>query len=206
MTPFLPIIGIVALVIAAVVALGAVIWLVAENWDAIIAWISSSLVELGNFFTDLGEGIMNVFEAIGRFIANYFIGIANTVIDVINFIIGALNMVQFTMPDFLGGATVGINISKISRIPQMADGGTIPARDGGTLAILGEAGRPEVVMDEGKWNALIDQILSGGVAGGGPTVSIQIVQQPGESTEELVQRLEDFYELNSLKPAGYSVA
>ena len=124
------------------------------------------------------------------------------IITGINFVIQLINGIRFQLPDFLGGGRFdGFNIPTISQIPQMAAGGQVNPTKGGTLALLAEAGKPETVVDSGKMNSLIDSILSDGTGGG---TTINVYQQPGESTEELATRLYEFYEFNKTEGSvGY---
>lgn len=80
-------------------------------------------------------------------------------------------------------------------IAPMATGGTVLPKEGGTLVRLAEAGRAETVVDTGNMNALISDILSSGGTGGSV---FHIYQQPGESTEELVKRIEEYQYMNGL--------
>ena len=77
------------------------------------------------------------------------------------------------------------------RIPTLAEGGIIQARQGGTLALIGEAGRNERVepLDENglsnRDKALIDY-LSGGRGGG---MTINVYPSPGMDERELAQKV-----------------
>lgn len=154
-------------------------------WDGTIGWFQSAWTAVGDFFVDLWNGLLD-----------FFIGIYNAIKQIINDIIDMVPGGRFVVEGvggFLGN--FGINL------PFMADGGTVPARQGGTLAVLGEAGRDEVVMDKGKWNRLLDDIdRSGGVKGGNViNQEIAIYQQPGESTEELLDRLNQHMDFTGLR-------
>jgi hypothetical protein len=73
----------------------------------------------------------------------------------------------------------------------MAKGGTVYPSNGGTIVQVAEAGRAERIepldangmSDRDK--AIIDYLTNGG---GGTTI-INVYQLPGESTDELVERL-----------------
>lgn len=122
-------IGLWCIAIGGAVAAG--IWLY-KNWD----WITAGL---GSFWTDRVEP---VFSKIGGFFTGVFngaIGIfknyINTKIAMANFLIRALNRIQFTAPDWvpgLGGKQFGINIPVI---PMFAKGGFTDQP-----SIFGEAG------------------------------------------------------------------
>jgi hypothetical protein len=82
-------------------------------------------------------------------------GPINGIIGLVNSAIRALNGVSVTIPDFvpgIGGQTFGIHLPLI---PRLASGANVRARAGGTLAVLGEAGRAETVTDLGSTNRLI---------------------------------------------------
>jgi hypothetical protein len=69
----------------------------------------------------------------------------------INYVIGKWNSLQFTIPSFsilgksFGGGTIGT-----PNIPQLADGGIVKARAGGTLVNVGEGGQDEAVVPLGR--------------------------------------------------------
>lgn len=126
-------VGLIILAIAALIAVGVLLW---KNWDTIKA-------KLGEFW----KGVKDVFkEGI-----NFLIGLAeawvNIYINAINFIIGALNRIHFEIPDWvpgIGGNKYGINIPAVPTIalPRLAAGGIV---DSPTLAMIGESG-PEAVI------------------------------------------------------------
>lgn len=228
MAPFLPIIGLILLIIIAIVAVIAAVWAVWANWDKVWGLIKSITASVGDFFVDVWNGVINWFvdgwngiagwfsdlwsgvtgwfidawNGVGNFfiglwegLLNFFIGVYNTIIDLIESIPGGTATLNF-VSDF-----TGINIGKKSdlSIPRLADGGTIPARSGGTLAVLGEAGRSEVVMDSGKWNKMLDKINSGSMGGNGQQITFNITQKENESTEDLVNRINDFLDFGGLR-------
>jgi hypothetical protein len=107
--------------------------------------------------------------------------------DTIKMIFGAIG--DFFMNGFSAEAQMKVVSGEM---PMMADGGTVKARPGGTAVILGEAGKDEVVMDSGKWNQHLEQMLAGGVAsGGGDVINFNIYPRENESIEELAQQLSD---------------
>jgi hypothetical protein len=58
-------------------------------------------------------------------------------------------------PNPSGGSTTDGGGGRSSRdqayVPQLAEGGIVPARPGGTLVNIGEGGSPEAVIPLGKW-------------------------------------------------------
>lgn len=117
------------------------------------------------FFSGLWDGIKESFKTAVNFLIGLAESMANAFIDAVNWIIGALNKIQFpsfTIP--LTGVVVpafGINLSKYSNItlPRLAEGGIVTRP---TMAMIGEAG-PEAVVPLGKSSTagiIINQYLS----------------------------------------------
>lgn len=202
--PFLPLIGTVLLVVAAIAAVGAIIWLIATNWDSIVNWITEKWAGFAGWFGETFASMTEGFSNFGKTIANAFIGNVNLIIGAVNWLIDMLNGLQFTLPDWAGGYSFGgFGIPNVSEIPALAKGAVVKPVPGGTLARLAEKGKAEAVVDEGKLNGVLDGILSNGMGGNTPGVQYNIYQQPGESTEELVQRINSYNEFNALKE-GYN--
>lgn len=128
-------------------------------------------------------GIKNIFKGIWDLMVsvvktpiNLIIGAINTLIDGcvrgINAVIGALNKLSFTIPDWVpkyGGNKFGINIGTISapRIPYLASGAIIPPNRE-FLAVLGDQKRgtnietPESLLRKIMREELAKQKSSGG--------------------------------------------
>lgn len=201
--------------VAAIALLIAGIWLIADNWDAIIGGIVFGIEAFNGFIAGVFEGIMSFFVGIAKAIANFFAGSINNVFNGLNFLVSLINSLSFSLPDwFLGGATIGFNIPTLPTLPTLATGGNIAASAGGTPVIVGEGGRAETVTDLGLTNALIQNSNSlalaalggsGGGAGGDTQVNISIVQKDNENAEDLVRLLDEYFTLNSLKPAGWAI-
>ena len=139
-----------------------------EVWNGIKNFWNSKIKPIftAQWWLDLakkcGNGLIGGFEAA----INGIIGMFE---NMINWVIGGLNKISFTMPDWLGGATFGINISPVSfgrvSIPRLAEGG-FPEE--GQMFIAREAG-PEMVGNIGRRTAVVnnEQIvasIAGGVA------------------------------------------
>lgn len=176
--------------------------LLAANWTTIVAvgtqiW-GGFMNWLGGVFGGFGQGLADI----GRWIGNFFIGIVNGVIGLINIMIDALNSIKFQAPDWMGGfGFAGFGIPRVAEIPALAQGATILPTPGGTLVRTAEAGKPESVVDTGLLNrqlAASANAMENGAGNGQPSsVSYEynIYQLPGESTQELVKRIEEFKDL-----------
>ena len=103
-------------------------------WDWITGHIS---INWDSVFSGLGNAWHNVWTGI----ANFFISIWNGIITAINWVIDKLDKIHVDLPSWLGGGTIGFNISPIGTVPMLANGGDIMS-DG--QAIVGDNG-PELL-------------------------------------------------------------
>lgn len=132
----------------------------------VVAWVGDVL----EAFKPVGKGIMDAFSGVGSFFKgmingwiNLFEGFVNGVIDGINGIIDGINFIGKHGP-------IKFSIGKIGKIniPNLAEGGIIPATPGGRLVNVAEAGKAEAVIP-------LDRL--GDLGGKGQTVNIYIKQE-----------------------------
>lgn len=145
--------------------------------------IQTAFTNAWNFITRTIDGAQRVFGRIGD-------AIRDTFRAAINFIIRAWNGIEFTFPGVklrglpdIPGFTLGL-----PDIPLLAEGGIVSPTPGGTLALIGEAGRAERIEpldSEGlsKRDRAIITMLSGGQANGG--INITVNPSPGMDEVEL---------------------
>lgn len=122
-------------------------------WNA----ISGTAENLGNALKVIFQGIATFIETIFKGIINFIIRQLNKVIDAANWVIRQLNKISFSLPSWipgLGGKSFGINLSLLSHIPQLADGGIVTSP---TLALIGEAG-PEAVVPLSRMDSQMAEI------------------------------------------------
>jgi len=173
-----------AMFFAIVEAIGDFFTLIVTNIQG--AW-NTAVEDISKVAEFLGNGIESVFQSVGDFfggildgmltgIKNFvnggvsmFEGFANTVIRGMNGLIGELNKISFTVPDWvpkLGGKSFGFNVPRLGeiRIPRLAEGGIVLPQPGGVLANIAEAGQAEAVIP-------LDRL---GDFGGGDTYNITI--------------------------------
>jgi len=108
---------------------------------------------LKGFFGELWTGIKDTFKGGVNFMIGLAESWANVWIKAINFVIGALNKIQVSIPSWvpgIGGKSFGVNLSYASELslPRLAEGGIINKP---TLALIGEAG-PEAVIPLDKYH------------------------------------------------------
>lgn len=112
-------------------------------WDGIVAGLKG----LVNFSIGLAEGF------------------ANAWVNAVNFVIGALNKIQFSIPDWvpgIGGKSFGINIElmKSVSLPRLEQGGIVPGARGTAVPIIAHGG---------------EEIIPARNAGGSEGMAIEIV-------------------------------
>ena len=165
-------------------------------WDNVIRPVFSAI---GSVFGAIWDGIKKAFERAWDFITSavrgaqsIFGGVRDTIVgafrNAVNFIIRAWNNLDFTIPKVkVGSLTFGGFTIGLPDIPELAEGGVVRPTPGGTLARIGEAGRPERVepLDPdglSKRDKAIISMLSGGAAGG---ATINVYSSPGMDEVEL---------------------
>jgi hypothetical protein len=168
------------------------------GWNNVIKPIFDAF---GVIFGKVWSGIKTAFSGAWDFITGA-VGTAGTVFgkigtaikdaftSAINFIIRAWNKIEFKVPEVkVAGITVvpGFTLG-LPNIPELAEGGVINPSPGGTLAKIGEAGKPERVepLDKdglSKRDRAIITMLSGQGKGGGITINVETA--PGMSEVEL---------------------
>lgn len=132
---------------------------IAGVFTGIITGIGSLVSGIVSKLSGAGGTIKNVFMGIANVLKFAFMGLTSSIMSpmrssimLMNLMIRGLNKVRFSIPSWvpgLGGKGFALNIPQI---PMLAQGGVVQARSGGTMAILGEAGRSEAVVDEGLLN------------------------------------------------------
>ena len=158
--------GIVNTVNTVVNTLGTVIGTVADVASGIITSLKGIIEYIVGIFTGdwerAWEGIKTFYEGLWDGIVGIVKGAINLVIDFvngmieavrtgINKVIGALNQMSFTVPDWVpgfGGDEWGFSIPLVPefKIPKLATGTVVPANYGNFLAMLGDNKRETEVV------------------------------------------------------------
>lgn len=161
--------------------LGAVlsgVWTSIQNcWNNIQGIFSNIISFIDNVFSGnwsaAWENIVAIFGNAFGLISNIAKIPMNAVVSAINWVLGKINSISVTIPDWVpnvGGTTLGFHFPMI---PALAAGGVATAP---TLAMIGEGGEPEAVLPLSKLAALLDEWTKkpkptggGGTQGGGDT-------------------------------------
>lgn len=141
-----------------------------------------AFTSVGNWFTDLGNNVQNVFSGIANWIMGTLRGAAghiNSFIrDVqnnINGLLRSVNSLGFNIGNFRVGTNFGM--VQLPQIQKFATGGTVAPTNGGTLGVIGEAGRFETIVDTAslnRRNALLERMANTDTNRGGDTTTVKV--------------------------------
>lgn len=108
----------------------------------IISLVGTTLINAIKLVVDVIHGLLPVIEPVIQGIVGLIKGIVSVTITVVNAIIGTLNKVSFTVPDWvpaLGGKKFGFNLKEVA-VPAFANGGFTHG-----VSIAGETGTEAVI-------------------------------------------------------------
>ena len=152
--------------------------------------VIQTVVKFINWFGDMFRIGFNAIVDIARGVVNIVIGIIegmiNFIIDAINFFTSGVRGAIEAIASLMG---VKIKVGGIGHVnlPRLAKGGVVNPSPGGTMAVIGEAGRPERVepLDPdglSKRDKAMIKLLAGGTGG---NITINVQAAPGMNEAEL---------------------
>ncbi|MFD6291866.1 hypothetical protein [Streptomyces sp. NPDC060205] len=118
------------------------------NMDKVAALLRKGLTAAWTHIKSASQSAAKMLGPLFKGVVNGFLTPSRMLIRGLNVLIGALNRVKFKVPDWvpgIGGRGFAFNLPPIP-VPQLAKGGVVRARSGGTLALLGEGGEHEAVI------------------------------------------------------------
>ena len=144
-------------------------------WNTIIGFVSGLKNRITGLTSGMWDGIKTAFKG------------------ALNFIINGWNKLRFKLPDFAGlkvlGKTVipgftGPSLGVPYIPPLLAEGGIVKPKSGGTMAVIGEAGRSERVEPlDAQGLSVRDRAIIAELSGGSGT-TINMVVNPSEGMDE----------------------
>jgi len=146
---------------------------VRDKWPEVKNWFTEKIASIVDFFSGIKDKIKTK-------VAGMWDGLKDAFKTALNWIIDKWNnfRIELRIPDnratrLVGAAGLGFTLDT-PNIPRFALGGIVMPRSGGTLGIIGEAGRPERIepLDSSglsKRDRAMIQMLSGG---GGTTINV----------------------------------
>ncbi len=149
-------------------------------WDALSTLLTEAWGKITGYFTNTILPFITGLPAKIKIAASgMWDGLKDAFKLALNWIIGKWNDFSIKVPKITAfGLTVGGFSIDTPNIPLLAKGGIVPAREGGTLAKIGEAGRPERVepLDPDglskRDKAMIQLLSGGGVGKSGATINV----------------------------------
>lgn len=164
-----------------------------ELWPTVYQFFKDKLDALIGFFRGLPQRFKNAASGLWDFLKDGFVGILNKMITAWNNFSLRLEVPSNAVTDFfrIGGKGFTINTPDIPPI-NLASGGVVYPRPGGTLARIAEAGRPERVepLDENglsKRDKALVMALAGGGGPGGTTINVY--PSEGMNERELAKKV-----------------
>lgn len=169
---------------------------VTSAFDTIKTKVSGVATSVKDAVINAFDGMKNTLKSIINGILGFIEGMVNGVINGINKMIGALNNIKVTIPDWVpgyGGKTFGLNLQKLSTIslPRLAEGGFVRANQPRVAVIgdnktQGEIVSPEDKMYEISRKAILDVLREFKAGTTTPTQAqtqmAQIIVKLGEET------------------------
>ena len=113
--------------------------------------------------SNIWNGIWNTIKKPINWILEGIEKMANGIVSGINKLISGLNTMHFTMPDWLGGGTFGINLPTISYVtlPRLAKGAVLKVPTVAEMAEYpGASTNPEIVTPQNIMEETFDRVLS----------------------------------------------
>jgi phage-related protein len=150
----------------------------ADIWAGIRTGITSAWDGIVSFFTDTAPG------AIADAAKATFDGLKDAAREAVDWVMRKLGEIIEKVKEIPGkivGAIPGAGVAKgvFKAITPFADGGIVRARSGGTLGLIGEAGRDEAVIPLPRGSAS----LTGG--GGGTTINVYGALDPAAVARQI---------------------
>ncbi|WP_307523382.1 hypothetical protein [Streptomyces umbrinus] len=127
------------------------------NMDKVAALVRKGLTAAWSHIKSSSQSAAKIIGPLFKGVVNGFLTPTRMLVRGLNVLIGALNRVKFKVPDWvpgIGGRGFAFNLSPIP-VPQLAKGGVVRARTGGTLALVGEGGEHEAVIPLSKLERML---------------------------------------------------
>jgi hypothetical protein len=166
------------------------------DWEGFAAVFEKVFANNGSFLVKFFEGVVNlIIDGVNALAFAFFNGFGKPIADFANQVTGGA--IDLTQPNLIprvrfSPLTISsktLDVSMASKgVGGLAEGGTVPARPGGTMAVIGEAGRPERVepLDPdglSRRDKAMIQFLTNGTTGGG--INITVNPSAGMDEKEL---------------------
>jgi len=163
-------------------------------WSVLKTGLDTVWTEIKAVWTTIITFVTGIKAKIATAASGMWNGIKDSFKSVINYIINGWNKLQFKLPSFKGLTVKGVTIIPafegpslgVPKIPVLlAKGGVIRPTTGGTLATIGEAGRPERVEPlDADGLSVRDRAIIAELSGGGSGTTVNMVINPSAGMDE----------------------
>jgi phage-related protein len=160
---------------------------ITDRWNDMRTAVSTRVSDFIAFVAGLPQRVRNAAFGMWDGIGSAFKGMLNNIIGWWNNLSFDLSIPVNSVTKFLRIAGLGFTLNT-PNITPLAKGGVVMPSPGGTLALIGEAGRPERVepLDPdglSKRDKALISMMTGGTTGGGITINVN--PSPGMDEVEL---------------------
>jgi hypothetical protein len=160
---------------------------ITDRWNDMRTAVSTRVSDFIAFVAGLPARVRNAAFGMWDGIGSAFKGMLNNIIGWWNDLSFDLSIPVNSVTKFLKIAGLGFTLNT-PNIPRLAKGGVVMPSPGGSLALIGEAGRPERVepLDPdglSKRDKALISMMTGGTTGGGITINVN--PSPGMDEVEL---------------------
>jgi len=116
----------------------------------------TNITNIGDTFKAVFNGVASFFKGIVNTLIGLVQGLVNFWIKAINGIINGINLVAGPIGSIIG-KDIKINTIPELNIPRLAKGGLVMPQQGGVLANIAEAGKPEVVIPLDRFESMMEE-------------------------------------------------
>jgi hypothetical protein len=166
--------------------IGLAVLFIHDHWNSLVAYFKAAPGRIHGALSGMWSGLKDGFRA------------------AINWIISGWNNLSFGIPGFtIAGQHIPAVTIGTPNIPYLAKGGIVRARAGGTLAVLGEAGRDEAVIP------LTGSRHGASMLGGGGTLNVTVNVGAGADPRQTAAWLDEVFrqaEAHGFRPSTLQTA
>ncbi len=162
-------------------------------WSGLKTGLDNTWTSIKEVWTTITDYVSGIKAKLTKAASGMWDGIKTAFKSALNFIIDGWNSLKFKLPSFKGLTVKGVTVIPgfegpslgVPTIPRLAKGGIVMPSAGGTLATIGEAGRPERVEPlDAQGLSVRDRAIIAELSGGGNGTTVNMVINPSAGMDE----------------------